>query len=876
MKINKNKIIKKIRQKFIKKVTLLNMEIEKTSLRYDFSLKNFWKIREVKVLLTNGESLIELPCFLIKNRLVVNLPFDSFKQINDKYIIRLFINNEMMWIKSSPEYAKTGRCFIINNKYYTINIRKKIYIRSNFNEYDFTTQKVYLQNIKSNYNCLVGEFSLPIDGTDQFEVYAFNYNKMRKIESNYDKELNKLILSNFSILSSGIWQIFVKLNNCLYPVAIEDKEEMLRFDTFNHKVNAVKSNSNFSLNFDPHILETVISSIKMNSDYIDLQMDIKDLDTNLNYVFLINDVENGLESKHDMSYQNGWKVRIPKTKLYNLYSKKRFFILDNKIKPIKYQFKLDSLKKSRVFNDVFDSQVIRLSFYRRTDNSLGLKIKKPRIKRLITEVNDFKIKGYLTFLNQFINCEAYLCIEDRNSLDAIFIPIEEDFELDLRKLDLISLKPKSKTVMDFFIVIKNQDNKVIRKEKIKYKFSNYKKDNYYDYMKLEDDELNQHHFLVTTTPFNNVKIESFCIPKSVISNNFSIERDDNVWLIGERYNTAQDNGFVLYKWLRKNTNIEAYYVIESDSNDYKKIKNDPNVLEFGSEKHYEISFKAKVLMCTHDLENILPFKPAKGFFKYEDTFKVFLQHGVLGRKNVEYHKKYYETPFDLFIVSSDAEKENVVVDQLGYDKKEVIVTGLARFDNLVMRTKPKDILLMPTWRDWINTDEQFENSSYYMSYMSLIKNEKLIRLLNEYNVNLNFYPHYRAQNYFNKDIKNLNERINFITLGSISVQELLIQHALLITDYSSVSFDFTLMNKPVIYYHFDVRKFFRKGILRPIEETFIGRIATNEEELVELIEDRLKHELKNFEVNISNIIKYQDQSNCERIYRAIVSSLKSI
>ncbi|SUM33873.1 galactosamine-containing minor teichoic acid biosynthesis protein [Staphylococcus gallinarum] len=72
-------------------------------------------------------------------------------------------------------------------------------------------------------------------------------------------------------------------------------------------------------------------------------------------------------------------------------------------------------------------------------------------------------------------------------------------------------------------------------------------------------------------------------------------------------------------------------------------------------------------------------------------------------------------------------------------------------------------------------------------------------------------------------------------MGERTVQSLLIEHDLLITDYSSVSFDFTYMNKPVIFYHFDVKRFFRKGILRPIHETFLGDIVNDEKSLVTLI-----------------------------------------
>ncbi|NYN97113.1 CDP-glycerol glycerophosphotransferase, partial [Salmonella enterica subsp. enterica serovar Typhimurium] len=82
----------------------------------------------------------------------------------------------------------------------------------------------------------------------------------------------------------------------------------------------------------------------------------------------------------------------------------------------------------------------------------------------------------------------------------------------------------------------------------------------------------------------------------------------------------------------------------------------------------------------------------------------------------------------------------------------------------------------------------------------------------------------------------------------------------------SVSFDFTLMNKPVIYYHFDVRKFFRQGKLRPLFQTFIGDIARTEDDLIDLIESQIKLNFKSEQPDISGIFKYQDHHNSERIF----------
>src|SRR5699024_5925615 len=111
--------------------------------------------------------------------------------------------------------------------------------------------------------------------------------------------------------------------------------------------------------------------------------------------------------------------------------------------------------------------------------------------------------------------EPYFYIEERESLNFTKIAIDNNFNLNLSEIDLISLKSKGKTILDFYIVIENAEGEIVRKEKIKYEHANYKKDNYYSHWYKEDQENNKHHFLITTTPFNNLKIETFVINKDI-------------------------------------------------------------------------------------------------------------------------------------------------------------------------------------------------------------------------------------------------------------------------------------------------------------------------------------------------------------------------
>lgn len=116
---------------------------------------------------------------------------------------------------------------------------------------------------------------------------------------------------------------------------------------------------------------------------------------------------------------------------------------------------------------------------------------------------------------------------------------------------------------------------------------------------------------------------------------------------------------------------------------------------------------------------------------------------------------------------------------------------------------------MPTWRYWLNNERKFLNSEYFSRYHHLLSDPKLHHLLEEHNVELNFYPHYRVQPYIKYFSQDYHKNIHLVELGEKSVQQLLLNHGLLITDYSSVSIDFNYLNRPVIFYHFDFDKFLK-------------------------------------------------------------------
>jgi len=381
------------------------------------------------------------------------------------------------------------------------------------------------------------------------------------------------------------------------------------------------------------------------------------------------------------------------------------------------------------------------------------------------------------------------------------------------------------------------------------------------------------------TPRGNLKMETFHLSKTAYfyinylrKIDVHLNGDKDIWLVGERTDTAQDTGYHFFKYCREHhPDLDIYYVIHPRSKDMKNLEGLGHVIKTGTIEHIRKSFLANTFIGSHDLDNILPLKGFE-FDNYVKGKRVFLQHGVLGRKKVEYDKTYYNYPFDLFCVSSKEEKK-LVEKQFKYDSKDVQVTGLSRFDQLLKpHRSTASILLIPTWRDWFRVNSVFKETAFYKRYYSLLTNPHLHKLLDEYELTLNVYLHYRMQPLMSKfdDIK--TTRINFIPFEKKDVQELLIESQLMITDYSSVSFDFNYMAKPVIFYHFDDHLFFLKGMLRPKEETFLGDVCRYEDDVIQSIEKYIQNDFKEREdvqCRKNQIFSHIDTNNNLRIFEAI-------
>jgi len=287
-------------------------------------------------------------------------------------------------------------------------------------------------------------------------------------------------------------------------------------------------------------------------------------------------------------------------------------------------------------------------------------------------------------------------------------------------------------------------------------------------------------------------------------------RGKQIWLFGERADTAQDNSFQMYKYVRENQLVEnCYYVIDKKSADYRRVAELGNIIQFGTFKHtlYLLTcaksinaYAERINMHTREYVQVLKCHP-----EWLQNHKYYLRHGVTGLSRIDYALNKLRTGFSLFVVSSQFEKDHYIAEY-GYDDQDIAVTGLARWDQLINKGIGDTILLMPTWRRWIRSKQQLSDSEFMQRYMSLLRNATLHDILETHDLNLVFYPHYHIQQFMD-DMPEIHPRIQIIRQGQETVQSLLLRSDLLVTDYSSVAFDFSYMQKPVIFYQFDYDKF---------------------------------------------------------------------
>ncbi len=354
----------------------------------------------------------------------------------------------------------------------------------------------------------------------------------------------------------------------------------------------------------------------------------------------------------------------------------------------------------------------------------------------------------------------------------------------------------------------------------------------------------------------------------------------NFWLVCETKYEARDNGYWFYKWVRENRPKQKIaYAVSKKSPDYGKVKSLGKVIGRGTPAHWfwYIVADKNISSQKHGKPNAAVCYLFEVILGLRKNNRVFLQHGVT--KDDMPWCYYDNTKFRLFITSAQPEQE-YIADNYGYPTGNVKMCGFARFDSLHNAEPEKDlILVMPTWREWLgreskdNRHADFRITEYYKKWNGLLNDRYIAELLDNHDLRLLFYPHRNMQKFLSC-FSTSSARIEIADWRKYDIQDVLKRAAVMVTDYSSVFFDFAYMRKPVIFYQFDESEFrskqYKKGYF-DYHNTVLGEWCGDRESVI----DRLKQKAKTgFELLTESAVReffpLWDENNSQRIYDAII------
>lgn len=353
-----------------------------------------------------------------------------------------------------------------------------------------------------------------------------------------------------------------------------------------------------------------------------------------------------------------------------------------------------------------------------------------------------------------------------------------------------------------------------------------------------------------------------------------------IWLIDERESqSAEDNSYHLFAYIRKQyPELRIYYVINEFSNQKEKVKPLGDVVNLFSWKHFMLLHRARVLLSTDSFKN-LAFPCHKFPGLSQNTHNVFLQHGIAGNKTLPYYKERHPS-FSQVITSNDNER-NFFIDTYHFNEQDVTVTGLARFDQLRLKrtsTPQYKILIASTWRTWLKGQRSLYTSKYFYAWSLLIKNVRFSELLEKYDVDVYFQPHFNMMKFIN-EFEGISDRIHIQGKG-YPLQEHIKTCDLLITDYSGVMYDFFYQEKPVVCYMFDRDEWEKQPDGPPhidFDKDLPADITSEVNELIDSVQCYLDNKFMmkpNHQEKIDNFFKYRDHNNCERIYQSILQAIE--
>ena len=296
------------------------------------------------------------------------------------------------------------------------------------------------------------------------------------------------------------------------------------------------------------------------------------------------------------------------------------------------------------------------------------------------------------------------------------------------------------------------------------------------------------------------------------------------------------NAKAIYNYIKKNdiNNYRTIWLV-TKSTDVSDI--DTNVYAYYKTLKglYHLS-TAKYLLKNQSIGEIITKKKGQIYIQLFHGNGVMKKQGYDVNEAIERPVVSHAKEWDYYI-ANDENDEKTIRSATGYNGK-IEILGMAAVDTVINNCKDeqkkqnvlkhlninnskKNILYAPTFRDY-DLDKNIINIPI-----------KELSKLKDYNIIIRLHPLVRTK--VDKSLFNLDNFINGCNYPDVS--DILAITDILITDYSSVFYEYMPKNSPIIFYPYDFDKYvaLRGGFYVDYKKELPGPICYTEKELLNVI-----------------------------------------
>ena len=552
-----------------------------------------------------------------------------------------------------------------------------------------------------------------------------------------------------------------------------------------------------------------------------------------------------------------------------LYHKFHIFCLTKDMKKNISIFSMPTIEKNRFYKCIEYSKL-------NESLKLGFSLYK------INNYKEYFIK--LLFVNKIMNYNDLFSIKDSEYEPFLLLDKYKKLECSIKSNNKEKNVKENLLLKQSYIRIPNFDIKLSLKVKENIWYFNNIYNDYFCFFKFNN---------ISDFLYNNISQKcKYYLYLNIIDINRNIyKKTDYLFADFSSPETAPGEAFLIFNEMRKQ-NLKVHYMTKREDI-YKNFSNynvaSNNNIIFDSqyingnflEKYLEIILKLKSTISGAKIFSINNL-----FYNIEYITYICLGHGISYLKDFLYIDYYSRNIYNKILIPNS----NILISnakKYGWLDSNIIKIGLPRWDifsyynTKINSSKSRSIFMMFTWRDLKKENNQSHISQFYFkNIIELINNFALNIILKDNNITLHFCLHHMLEKF--KPLFNINKNIKYIDQNEII--KYLINSDLIITDFSSVIFDFIFRKKPYIIFipdsedadlqniyskpYYDKINYLKNGSF--FENRFI-KVKNAVDKIIYYINNNFELDLKmsNFydyinlksENNINNFIKYLKNLN---------------